>query len=376
MSKALNSLVERVRAARDTSSPLAIRGAGTKAFYGEAITGSLLDTRELSGISSYEPSELVLTARAGTPLAEVEAALAERGQCLPFEPPRFPDPERPGQRGGTIGGVVASGLAGPSRANVGGVRDYVLGATLLNGQGEVLSFGGQVIKNVAGYDVSRLLAGSMGVLGVICEVSLKVLPVAPATTTLRFDCEQARAIELLQAWGGQPLPLNASAWWQGALIVRLSGAAAAVESACHTLGGEVIDARLAQGFWAGLRDQTDEFVNDARRALAEGAALWRVSVSAGAPPLPLQGEQLIEWGGAQRWWVSRDGAARVRQVAAQHGGHATLYRAKDKAAVLAGSAGASVFEPLKAPLDRILRELKKSFDPNGLFNPGRLYPNL
>ncbi|ACB35517.1 FAD linked oxidase domain protein [Leptothrix cholodnii SP-6] len=376
MSKALNSLVERVRAARDTSSPLAIRGAGTKAFYGEAITGSVLDTRDLTGISSYEPSELVLTARAGTPLAEVEAALAERGQCLPFEPPRFPDPERPGQRGGTIGGVVASGLAGPARASAGGVRDYVLGATLLNGEGEVLSFGGQVMKNVAGYDVSRLLAGSLGVLGVICEVSLKVLPVPPATTTLRFDCEQARALDLLQTWGGQPLPLNASAWWQGALIVRLSGAVAAVESASHTLGGEVIDARLAQGFWAGLRDQTDEFFNDARRALADGAALWRVSVPAGSPPLALQGEQLIEWGGAQRWWVSRDGVARVRQVAAQHGGHATLYRAKDKAAVLAGATAASVFEPLKAPLDRIHRDLKKSFDPHGLFNPGRLYPHL
>jgi len=376
MSKALNSLVERVRAARADGRPLAIQGAGSKAFYGEASRGERLDTRELSGISSYEPSELVLTARAGTPLADVEAALAERGQCLPFEPPRFPDPDRPGQRGGTVGGMVAAGLAGPSRASVGGVRDYVLGATLLNGQAEVLSFGGQVMKNVAGYDVSRLLAGSMGLLGVICEVSLKVLPVVPASATLRFDCGEAEAIERLQAWGGQPLPLQASAWWQGALVLRLGGARAAVDAAVagfQAQGGDVIDAPLAQRFWGGLRDQTDEFFDQARRSLLEGAGLWRISLPAGAAPLALQGEQLIEWHGAQRWWVSREPAAHIRAVAARAGGHATLYRARDKAALLAG---ATVFEPLQAPLDRIHRELKTSFDPDRVFNPGRLYPDL
>ncbi|RZS52154.1 glycolate oxidase subunit GlcE [Sphaerotilus mobilis] len=377
MSKALNSLVERVRAARSDGRTLAIQGAGSKAFYGEAVHGDRLDTRELSGISSYEPSELVLTARAGTPLADVEAALAERGQCLPFEPPRFPDPDRPGQRGGTVGGMVASGLAGPSRASVGGVRDYVLGATLLNGRAEVLSFGGQVMKNVAGYDVSRLLAGSMGMLGVICEVSLKVLPVAPASATLRFECSEADAIERLQAWGGQPLPLQASAWWQGALVLRLGGAKAAVDAAVAAFqaqGGDVIEATLAQRFWGGLRDQTDEFFDQARRSLLDGAAgLWRISLPAGAAPLALQGEQLIEWHGAQRWWVSREPAAHIRAIAARAGGHATLYRARDKAALLAG---ASVFEPLQAPLDRIHRELKTSFDPDRVFNPGRLYPDL
>jgi glycolate oxidase FAD binding subunit len=374
MSKALNSLVDRVRTAREAHTPLAIRGAGTKSFYGEAIRGATLDTRELSGISSYEPSELVLTARAGTPLADVEAALAERGQCLPFEPPRYPDPERPGQRGGTIGGVVAAGLAGPARAAVGNVRDFVLGATLLNGRAEVLSFGGQVMKNVAGYDVSRALAGSLGVLGLICEVSLKVLPVLPATATLRFDCGEAEAIERLQGWGGQPLPVHASAWWQGALVVRLSGAVAAVNSAASKMGGEVIDPYLAQRFWNGMRDQTDEFFAEARRSLADGAALWRIGLPAGAAPLPLSGEQLIEWGGAQRWWVTREPAERVRSLAARSGGHATLFRARDKAAVL--GAGVSVFTPLAAPLARIHRELKQAFDPDGLFNPGRLYPEL
>ncbi|PXW93651.1 glycolate oxidase FAD binding subunit [Sphaerotilus hippei] len=374
MSKALNRLIERVRSARASGTPLAIRGSGTKSFYGEAIQGEPLDMRELSGISSYEPSELVITVRAGTALADVEAALAERGQCLAFEPPRHADPERPGVRGATIGGVVAAGLAGPARVSVGSVRDFVLGATLLNGQAEVLSFGGQVMKNVAGYDVSRLLAGSMGVLGAICEVSLKVLPEPAASVTLRMECDEAQAIDALQRLGGQPLPINASAWWQGSLVLRLSGAAAAVIAAQRQLHGEVIEPPLSDRFWTGLRDQTDEFFVESRKSLmSEGAALWRVSVPAGAPPLPLQGEQLIEWGGALRWWVTRDGAARVREVARSVGGHATLFRARDKAAVLQG---APVFEPLKEPLDRIHRELKLAFDPDRLFNRGRFYPDL
>lgn len=374
MSKALNSLIERVRTARQNQEKLAIRGAGTKLFYGEAVQGATLDTRELSGISSYEPSELVITVRGGTPLADVEAALAERDQCLPFEPPRYPDPERPGQRGGTIGGVVAAGLAGPARAAVGSVRDFVLGATLLNGRAEVLSFGGQVMKNVAGYDVSRVLAGSMGILGVICEVSLKVLPQAPASATLRFDCGEAQAIEWLQQWGGQPLPLHASAWWQRALVIRLSGAAAAVKSAVAKLGGEVIEPHLAQRFWAGMRDQSDEFFSEARRSLTDGAALWRIGLPAGTAPLPLSGEQLIEWGGAQRWWVTREPSVKVRQLAAQAGGHATLFRARDKASVLGDEQ--TVFSPLPPALGRMHRELKVAFDPDAVFNPGRMYPDL
>nr|MBP7523102.1 glycolate oxidase subunit GlcE [Leptothrix sp. (in: b-proteobacteria)] len=329
---------------------------------------------ELSGISSYEPSELVLTARAGTPLADIEAALAERGQWLPFEPPRFPDPERPGLRGGTIGGAVAAGLSGPSRGSVGSLRDFVLGATLLNGQAEVLSFGGQVMKNVAGYDVARVLPGSLGILGVICEVSLKVLPLPPASATLRFDCSEAEAIERLQVWGGLPLPIQASAWWQGALVVRLAGAMAAVQAAVQKMGGEGIDPLLAQRFWNGMRDQTDEFFAESRRALADGAALWRLGVPAGTEPLQLAGEQLIEWGGAQRWWVTREPAQRVRERASRASGHATLYRAKDKVQQL--GAGGSVFAPLTPALDRIHRELKKAFDPDGVFNPGRLYPDL
>ena len=363
---ALAELVERVRAAQAAGTPLSIAGHGSKAFHGGPAQGELLATTALAGISSYEPTELVVTARAGTPLAELEAVLAEKGQCLPFEPPRFR-----GDAGGrgTVGGMVASGLSGPSRAAVGSVRDHVLGATLLNGRAECLSFGGQVMKNVAGYDVARLLAGSMGVLGVILEVSLKVLPLQPATATLRFELDEAAALKQLHAWGGQPLPLNASAWWAGTLLVRLRGARAAVDAALAKLGGERIADALATPFWDGLRDQTDEFFAKAGVAVAGGsAALWRLSLPQTAAPVALPGEQLIEWAGGQRWWCTAAPAATVRAAAEQAGGHATLWRGGDRAA--------GVFAPLSAPLARVHREMKREFDPAGLFNRGRLYPDL
>lgn len=387
---ALEALVDRVRAARADKAALEIRGGATKSFYGEAPRGEPLDMRPLAGISSYEPSELVVTARAGTPLAELEAVLAEQGQCLPFEPPRFAaaaanargkaddtaDSARietqattgSGQYGGTVGGMVAAGLAGPARAAAGSVRDHVLGASLLNGRGDVLSFGGQVIKNVAGYDVSRVLAGSLGILGVICEVSLKVLPRAAATQTLRFELDEPAALQQLNEWGGQPLPVTASAWWRGMLVVRLAGAEAAVHAARAKLGGEAIDPALADAFWSGLRDQTDEFFAAALAEVDAGAGLWRLSLPQTAPPLALAGDVLVEWGGAQRWLASRASAQQVRDAAARAGGHATLFRARDKSA--------GVFAPLSAPLARIHRELKAAFDPDGVFNPGRLYPEL
>ncbi len=361
MDAALARLVDQVQAARAAKAALNICGGNTKAFYGGAPQGTALDVTALRGISSYEPSELVVTVRAGTPLAELEAVLAEKGQCLPFEPPRFAP-------GGTVGGMVAAGLAGPARAAVGRVRDYVLGATLLNGRAEELSFGGQVIKNVAGYDVSRVLAGSMGILGVICEVSLKVLPMLPATVTLRLDADQASAIKRLNEWGGQPLPLNASAWWDGTLVLRLSGAVAAVQAAQARIGGELIAEPTASTFWTGLRDHRDEFFIGAAKAVEGGASLWRLSLPATTGPLKLSGEQLLEWGGAQRWICTSAPAATLRDAAAAVGGHAVLFRGHDK------SLGS--FAPLKAPLDRIHRELKTAFDPDGIFNPGRLVPGL
>jgi glycolate oxidase FAD binding subunit len=358
---AVQGLIERVRAAQAAGTPLEIRGGGTKSFYGEAPRGEPLDLRAIAGISSHEPTELVVTARCGTLLADLEQRLVEHGQCLPFEPPRLAP-------GGTVGGMVAAGLSGPSRSAVGGLRDYVLGATMLNGRGEVLSFGGQVMKNVAGYDVARLLAGSMGTLGVLLEVSLKVLPVAPASATLRFSMDEASALRRLNEWAGQPLPLNASAWWNGTLVLRLRGAQAAVGAAMATLGGEPIEPAQAAAFWDGLRDHRDDYFTAAAEAVAAGRTLWRIALPPTAAPLELRGEQLVEWGGAQRWWLSDAPAAEVRDAARRAGGHATMFRARDK------SAGA--FTPLAAPLARIHRELKTAFDPAGIFNPGRLYPDL
>ena len=335
-SPAIERLRESIIDARARHSSLDIRGGRTKSFYGEAPRGEALELRELAGISSYEPSELVITARAGTPLAELEAALAERGQCLAFEPPRF-------AAGGTVGGMVAAGLSGPARRAAGPVRDYVLGVTLLDGRAELLTFGGQVMKNVAGYDVSRLMAGSWGVLGILCEVSLKVVATRPQTATLEFDWDELRSLEELARWRALPLPINASAWHEGCLRVRLAGATAAVESGCRRLGGARIEAGEAAVWWEGVRDHGHAFFRPSGARLASGECLWRISVPPTTPPLG--GRSFIEWGGAQRWSYARAEAAReVRTRAQAAGGHATLVRAADK------SIGA--FAPVAEPLAR------------------------
>jgi glycolate oxidase FAD binding subunit len=323
--------------------------------------GAPLDVKPLSGVTCYEPTELVVTVRAGTPLADLEAAIHEHGQCLPFEPPRFAP-------GGTVGGMVAAGLSGPARASVGSVRDHVLGVTLLNGRGEVLTFGGQVTKNVAGYDVSRLIVGSLGILGVICDVSLKVLPRSVATETLSFDWGEARALEALSRWAAQPLPINASAWHAGLLRVRLAGARAAVAAACERLGGERLEPSAARAWWGSVRDQTAEFFSLGEKNLAGGEALWRLSVPAVTAELKLPGEQFIEWGGAQRWWRTAAQPAAVRDAAVRAGGHATLMRGADRSQ--------GVFTPLSSVLMRTHQALKQAFDPARIFNPGRLYQGL
>lgn len=366
---ALRRVIDQVATARATRTPLRLRGHGSKDFYGEAPRGEPLDLAPLSGIARHEPTELVVTVRAGTPIAELEAALAEHGQCLAFEPPRFDGPGPSGQSvpRGTVGGMVAAGLSGPSRAAVGGVRDFVLGAALLGADGEVLRFGGEVMKNVAGYDVARLLVGSMGILGPVLEVSLKVLPAPPAQATLRFEWPQAKALGQLQRWCGQPLPLRASAWWNDMLVLQLAGAEAAVRAAQQSLGGETVDTAAAARFWNGLRDQRDEFFAAAADAVNAGATLWRMSVAPHAPPLATEGEQLIEWHGGQRWIVNHADAPTMRALAAAAGGHATAFRGRKQG---------GAFAPLSAPLARIQRQLKARFDPDALFNPGRLYPDL
>jgi glycolate oxidase FAD binding subunit len=354
MQTIIDQFADRIRCAAAENKPLRLRGGGTKDFYGQSLAGEVLDTREYSGIIAYEPSELVITVRCGTPLAELEAALRAEGQQLAFEPPHF-------GAAATVGGMVAAGLSGPRRQAAGSVRDFVLGVRMLDGRGDDLSFGGQVMKNVAGYDVSRPMAGSLGTLGLILEVSLKVPPLPFAEATLKLELPEDKAIELLNHWGGKPLPISASAWTSGELYVRLSGAASAVRAASESIGGERMVAGDAQHFWMEMREQTHAFFSGEK-------PLWRLSVPSVAPPLALPGEQLIEWGGALRWFASNADARTVRDAAAGAGGHATLFRAADKSA--------GVFTPLAPALLNIHRRLKHSFDPAGVFNPGRMYPDL
>ena len=353
MDAALDAVIGKVRQAAARARPLRIRGGGSKDFYGQRLHGELLDVRPIAGVVDYEPSELVVTVRAGTRLRELQALLAERGQCLPFEPPQF-------GVGSTIGGAVAAGLSGPARASVGSLRDYVLGVQIVNGKGELLTFGGQVMKNVAGYDVSRLMAGSLGTLGVIVQVSLKVLPVPPAEATLLFDLSETSARQQLNRWGGQPLPLNASCWADGHLAVRLRGAQAAVAAAARSMGGQALAPERAERQWPALRDQALPFFR-----LAPGEALWRASVPDTATPLNL-GPTLVEWHGAQRWIKATPAdATHVREAAARAGGHATLFRG--------GDGSVPVFTPLAPALAQIHARLKHEFDPTGIFGPGRLY---
>ncbi len=371
-------LIDAVRAAAADGRTLRLRGGGTKDFWGAPLQGEVLDTRAYAGIISYEPSELVVTVRCGTPLAELEAALAEKGQCLAFEPPHFGP-------GATVGGMVGAGLSGPARASVGTVRDFVLGARMINGKGEDLTFGGQVMKNVAGYDVSRLLAGSWGTLGIVTEVSLKVLPVAPAEATLMCaGIGQKAALDLLHRWGGQPLPLNASAWVCDTtaqpvadyLFVRLRGAVAAVQSAvgkmsadAAALGAQVhlMDKAEASQDWRASGEQTLQFFEPPSGELC----LWRLSLPQTAPVLDLPYPQYVEWQGAQRWlWAPATAAAQLREATQGVGGHATLFRAS----LLGGASdkAVGVNAPLDAVQQRIQRELQKQFDPQGVYATGRM----
>jgi glycolate oxidase FAD binding subunit len=352
-------LQDRIKSAVAAKTPLRIRAGGTKDFYGESLQGEVLNVSGLRGIIAYEPSELVITACAGTPLTEIEAALNEKNQMLAFEPPTF--------GGATIGGTIASGLAGPRAGYAGRPRDFVLGAQLIDGKAQHLSFGGQVMKNVAGYDVSRLLAGSLGILGVITQVSLKVLPKPFAQRTLQFSMNQAEAIAKLNEWAGQPLPLSASAWCGGTLTLRLSGAQAAVDAATKKLGGDAVAPEQASSFWDNMRELQDAYFTQAR-------SLIRISVPQTTPPLALGGETLIEWGGGVRWLANSDLTA-ARKAAAQAGGHAVRFRDTKDA-----NAGEQNAGPFMSSVDmvtkRIHQKLKQEFDPAGIFNRARMFADL
>ena len=353
---AVTQVQERIRAAAADGRPLRIHGGGTKDFYGESLAGDALDVRAIRGIVAYAPGELVVTARGGTPLAEIEDALAAEGQMLAFEPPRHgPD--------ATLGGVVAAGLSGPRRPHAGAVRDFVLGTRIVDGTGTSLAFGGQVIKNVAGFDVSRLMTGALGTLGVLTEISLKCLPRPKVETTRVIECAGAEALRLMNEWRGRPLPISATCFHEGRLSVRLSGAPAAVAGAASIVGGNEVD---GTAFWRALRDQTLECFGP---AVDGDATLWRLSVRPTAPWTPWSADVIVEWSGALRWLVCSTplAAETVRAWAAENGGHATLFR---------GPKSGTTFHPLPAPMLALHERLKQVFDPHGILNRGRLYADL
>lgn len=364
----LSELCDQVMTARAGHKPLFVMGGGSKRFYGNYRPvrpqdgHCLLDMTPYRGIVSYHPSELVVTVRAGTPLAELEAALAEHGQMLAFEPPHFAP-------AATVGGCVAAGLSGPRRMSAGALKDFVLGAQLLDSEGRILSFGGEVMKNVAGYDVSRLLAGSHGIFGAILEVSLKVVPKPMEEMTLMLPATQAQALANFAFWRGKPLPISASSWTSegggadGMTMVRLSGAPPALASARGLIGGDPMAPEAAAAWWQSLREQTHAFFSPVQ-------PLWRLALPPTTADLEL-GPTLIEWGGGQRWLSGPHDAAQLRDVAAQHGGHATLFRPADTPPPADG-----VFHPLAPGIGAITRRLKQELDPAGLFNPGRLVLEL
>ena len=350
---AVEQLQDAIRRAAARHAPVRSRGGGTKDFYGEKLAGDMLDVAPIAGIVDYEPTELVITARAGTPLAVVESAMRDAGQMLAFEPPRY-------GAGGTLGGAIASGLSGPRRPYAGAARDLVLGVKVVDGTGRALAFGGRVMKNVAGFDVSRLMTGAMGTLGVLTEVSLKCLPLPRSEATRRFAVSADESIRMVNAWGGQPLPLSATCFHQGQLAVRLSGAPSAVAAACARMGGD--EESDAGSLWSSVRDHRHAFFV---KATAARVPVWRLSVGSTAPYTDLGGEQLIEWGGALRWFAAtRPEPAKVHAWAQAHGGHATLFRAHERPA--------DASSPMPPVLAGLHKRLKATFDPHGILNPGRM----
>ncbi|MCW5622259.1 MAG: glycolate oxidase subunit GlcE, partial [Burkholderiales bacterium] len=326
--------------------PLRVRGSGSKDFYAHSLQGEVLDMGAHAGIVDYERTELVITAQAGTPLTQIEHALAEGGQMLACEPPHFGP-------AATLGGCVAAGFSGPRRVQAGSVRDFVLGAKVMNAAGEVLSFGGQVMKNVAGFDVSRLMAGSFGTLGVLLEVSLKVLPRPEQEVTLRFDLDETEAIERMNRWAAQPLPISATCYIDGALYVRLSGSDLGVSAARSRIGGEAV--ADASAWWEAVREQ--------RLPAFGNGTLWRLSIKSTTPPLSLPGTQVIEWNGALRWIASDAPAPTMFALARKASGHATRFRGSGQTAIMQLDAGTLALH----------RKLKAALDPLGLFGPQRLH---
>jgi len=343
------ALVDQVRAAIWNKRSLRIQGGNTKRHIGRDVDGEILSTRMHSGIVSYDPSELVITARSGTLVSHLIDTLEEHDQMLPFEPPTF-------SGRATAGGMVASGLSGPRRPWSGSVRDFVLGTRVITGEGKLMRFGGEVMKNVAGYDLSRLMAGSFGCLGVITEVSFKVLPKPRKTLTLRLDLRANEALDNIRRWRLQGEPLSAACHTGTHLLLRLEGGEGSVEAAKRTIGGDV----TTSAFWSDLREFELPFFRDER-------PLWRLSVPMDTPLLDLPGDVLLDWGGAQRWLKSDAKSVDIRQAAHEAGGFAHCYTSSPEV---------EPFHPLSEGLMRYHHSLKSQLDPHHILNPGRLYAGL
>ncbi|MFP5344804.1 MAG: glycolate oxidase subunit GlcE [Gammaproteobacteria bacterium] len=346
------ALLASVQEALAQKIPLRIAGGNSKAFYGRQPAGTPLSVADHRGILRYEPGELVITARAGTPLSEIEAALDAHRQMLPFEPPHFGP-------GATLGGTIACGLSGPRRPYAGAARDFVLGVKIINGRGEILKFGGEVMKNVAGFDAARLMTGALGTLGILLEISLKVAPRPHHEVTLTRSCSAQQALETMTALARQPLPLSAACFSNDTLYLRLSGSESGVRAAREKIGGDLFSGQTS--FWRQVREHTHDFFKS-------GTLLWRLSLPPAAPLLPLPGLWFIDWGGAQRWLRNPLPADVIRATAVKLGGHAMLFRG--------GEHTGSVFHPLPPALLALHKRLKNVFDPQGIFNPGRLYAEL
>jgi glycolate oxidase FAD binding subunit len=326
-----------------------IVAGNSKKFYANEINGNEISVKQHTGIIHYEPTELVITARCGTPLKEIESTLAENNQMLVFEPPSF-------AADATLGGCLAAGLSGPRRPFTGAARDATLGTKIINGNAEIIKFGGEVMKNVAGYDISRLMVGSMGTLGIILEASLKVLPKPEVETTLAYELTERASISRINKLCAQSLPVSASCFDGRQLYIRLSGTASGVNKVINTLGGEIVN--QAENFWNTIKEQTHPFFASKKR-------IWRLSLQPSAPPLELLGEQLIEWRGAQRWLASDQAPEIIREVINKHGGHATIFRNAQP--------GDNVFQPISGKLQELHMNVKLAMDPHCLFNPNRMY---
>jgi glycolate oxidase FAD binding subunit len=335
-----------IKASAAKGEKLVIKGSGSKSFLSPVREGATLDTRAHSGIVEYDPKELVIVVKCGTRIADIEKSMAEAGQMLAFEPPHFGE-------GATVGGMVATGISGPRRAYAGAVRDFVLGAKVIDGKGDHLSFGGKVMKNVAGFDVSRLLCGSYGTLGLVTEVAFKCLPLPKAQSTRLFEMDATQAIEAMNRWYAEADPITATTWVDGKLYVRFAGAEPAVKLAVEKRGGEALANDV--DWWRDWREQHHAFFTSAKE-------LHRVSCKSTAAPIE-EVVTAIEWGGALRWvHADEASAAKLRYQASRAGGYASVWRG-------GASTHANAAQTLSDPLKDIHAKLKASFDPYNVFAP-------